>query len=157
MKKNKKSRFSFLRQLRLWHCPHLLLHVVHRRSGCWVLTTSHAAIDQYLPPAGPTAANLPQQLVATERWDRRTDAQMTNSFILSHAQYACGAKNGSRLGNYSRETLTYLQLCQALVRDFCKNESKSCRQSTHRSALDCTLECCSKMSQTHQCKSLITR
>jgi len=76
--------------------------------------------------------------------DRQTDAQMTNSFILSHAQYAGGAKNGSRLGNYSRETLTYLQLCRALVRDFCKNESKSCRQSTHRSALDCTLECCSK-------------
>lgn len=154
MKKNKKSRFSFLRQLRLWHCPHLLLHVVQWHSGCWVLTTSHAAIDQYLPPAGPTAACGDRTMGQT---DRQTDAQMTNSFILSHAQYAGGAKNGRRLGNYSRETLTYLQLCRALVRDFCKNESKSCRQSTHRSALDCTLECCSKMSQTHQCKSLITR
>jgi len=34
---------------------------------------SAAAFDRYLLPAGPTAANLQQPLVAAERTDRQTD------------------------------------------------------------------------------------
>ena len=30
-----KSAFSFLRQLITWHCPHLLLRALLRRSYCW--------------------------------------------------------------------------------------------------------------------------
>ena len=30
-----KSVFSFLRQLTTWHCPHLILRAVLRRSCCW--------------------------------------------------------------------------------------------------------------------------
>jgi len=41
-----KSVFSYLRMLTTWHCPHS--------------PAAAAAIDQYLLPAGPTAANLHQ-------------------------------------------------------------------------------------------------
>jgi len=45
----------------LWHCPHLLLRVVH------------AAIDRYLLAARPTAANPPHAVAAVDSWDRQTD------------------------------------------------------------------------------------
>jgi len=49
----------------------------------------------------------------------------------------------SRMGFYSRESPTYLQLCPVLVQDFCKNGSRSCHQLIHQSVPGCTLECCS--------------
>ena len=45
---NNKSLFSYLRMLTAWHCPHS--HAIA------------AAVDQYLLLAGPTAANLQQQV-----------------------------------------------------------------------------------------------
>ena len=51
-----KSVFSFLRMLTMWHYPHSLV-------AC--LAAVHcAAIDRYLLPVGPTAANL-------QLWDRQ--------------------------------------------------------------------------------------
>ena len=45
---NYKSVFSYLRTLTKWHCPHS--------------PTAAAALDRYLLPAGPTAANLQQRI-----------------------------------------------------------------------------------------------
>jgi len=45
---------------------------------CWVpllLGASHAAINRYLLPAGPTAANLPHTAAAVDSWDRQMDRQ----------------------------------------------------------------------------------
>jgi len=39
-----------------------------------LLTAARAAIDRYLLPAGPTAANPQQRRAAAECWDRQTDA-----------------------------------------------------------------------------------
>ena len=61
--------FSFLRQLTTWHCSHLLMNAVLPRRP----TT--AAIDGYLLPAEPTAANPSQRHVAVDRWDRQTKRQ----------------------------------------------------------------------------------
>jgi len=38
-----------------------------------LLGTSQAAINQYLLPSGPTAANLPHAAAAVDNWDRQTD------------------------------------------------------------------------------------
>ena len=58
--------FSYLRTLTTWHCPHL--------------PTTAAAIDRFLLPTGPTAANLQQRVCCcgpmlgqTSPADRRTD------------------------------------------------------------------------------------
>ena len=61
---------SFLHQLTTWHCSKLLL------------SASRAALDQYLLPAGPTAANPPHPAAAIDRWDRQTDRQ-----TLPHSQW----------------------------------------------------------------------
>jgi len=37
----------------------------------------HAAIDRYLPPGRPTAANLPHAASAVDRRDRQTDGRRT--------------------------------------------------------------------------------
>ena len=58
------------RTLTTWHCPHLLLRAVLRRGA------GHAAIDRYLLPATPTAANPPHSAAAGE-WDRQTDGPRT--------------------------------------------------------------------------------
>ena len=42
-----------------------------------LLSTGGAAIDQYLLPAGPTAANPLQLCVVAKYWDRRTDKRPT--------------------------------------------------------------------------------
>ena len=44
----------------------VLLHAVLRRLAA-------AAIDRYLPPAEPTAANPPHAAAAVNSWDRQTD------------------------------------------------------------------------------------
>jgi len=49
-----KSVFSFIRQLTTWHCSQLLL------------STGRAAIDCYLLPAAPTAANPQRRRAAAE-------------------------------------------------------------------------------------------
>jgi len=67
--RKKKSVFSFLRQLITWHCPHLLLNAVLLRRP------AAAAVDRYLLPAGPTAANPPYAAAAVDRWDRQTDTR----------------------------------------------------------------------------------
>ena len=59
-----KSVFSFLRQLTAWHCSQLLL------------SAGRAAIDRYLLPARPTAAN-PMQQHARNAADRQTPDRYT--------------------------------------------------------------------------------
>jgi len=44
----------------VWQCPHLLLHAV------LLLSAGRAAIDRYLLPARPTAANPQQRRAAAE-------------------------------------------------------------------------------------------
>ena len=51
----------YLRTLTTWHCSHSL--------------AAAAAIDRYVLPAGPTAANPPYTAAAGE-WDRRTDTAL---------------------------------------------------------------------------------
>jgi len=58
------------RTLTTWHCPHLLLRAVLRRGA------GHAAIDRYLLPATPTAANQQNRHTLLQRANgtgRRTD------------------------------------------------------------------------------------
>jgi len=38
-----------------------------------------AAIDRYLLPAGPTAANPPNAVAAVDSWDRETDGHRTDT------------------------------------------------------------------------------
>jgi len=40
-----------------------------------LLSAGRAAIDRYLLPAGPTAANPPHTVAAVDRWGRQTDRQ----------------------------------------------------------------------------------
>ena len=40
-----------------------------------MLGASRAAVNRYLLPAGPTAANAPHAAAAVDSWDRQTDRQ----------------------------------------------------------------------------------
>jgi len=57
-----------LRQLTTWHCPHFPAAAAARL----LLTAARAAIDRYLLPAGPAAANPSQRHEAAGQ-DRQTD------------------------------------------------------------------------------------
>jgi len=46
----------------MWHCPHFPAAAAARL----LLTAARAAIDRYLLPAGPTAANPPQRTGQTD-------------------------------------------------------------------------------------------
>jgi len=71
--------FSFLHQLKTWHCPHSLLRACCRGAG-------RAAIDGYLIPAGPTAANPPHAAAASGRADtnRQADGHRAVTWTLLH-------------------------------------------------------------------------
>jgi len=58
--------FSYLHMLKTWHCPHLRL--------CTALRP-RAAADQYLLPAGPTAANPAHLLQRANGTDRQTGGE----------------------------------------------------------------------------------
>ena len=66
---------------------------VHRAAGPPVA----AAVDRYLPPAGPTTANPPHAAAAVDRWDRQTDRQTdtdgrpTITYTLLHSTYYAGS------------------------------------------------------------------
>jgi len=60
-----KPVFSFIRELTTRHCSHLLLNAV-LLSAVVLRRLSDAAVDRYLLPAGPTAANPPQRRAAAE-------------------------------------------------------------------------------------------
>jgi len=62
--------------LKKWHCPHLLWLAVLRPPCC--CGAGRAAIDRYLLPAVPTAANPPHAAAAGE-WDRQTDGHAYNT------------------------------------------------------------------------------
>ena len=51
-----------------------------------LLSTGRAAINRYLLPTGPTAAN-PQQRRAAAGWDRQTDGRTDDRYI-DHAPHA---------------------------------------------------------------------
>ena len=93
-----KSVFSHLRRLVTWHCPHVLLW----RRCCWA-AAGRAAIDSYLLPAGPTAANPPWwfavmhacSLQALKCWsiagaNRQTDRQHTITLTLRAVSITAG-------------------------------------------------------------------
>jgi len=77
-----KNVFSFLRTLKTWHYPHLLLRAVLRPRVA-------LAPAVYLLPAGPTAANPPHAAAAGEL-DRRTDGR-TLPFPIDRAPYTMRA------------------------------------------------------------------
>ena len=70
-----------LRTLTTWHCPHS--------------PAAGAAIDRYLLPAGPTAANL-QQTVVHAWTDRQTDRR-TDTVLFHRACCACYASSGKNI------------------------------------------------------------
>jgi len=74
-----KSVFGYLRPLKTWHCPQSLMRAVR------------AAIDRYLLPAGPTAAN-PPHATAEGEWDRQTDGR-TDTVPFHRPFSACGRAN----------------------------------------------------------------
>jgi len=83
-----KSVFSFLRQLTTWHCLQLLL-----RAG-------HAAIDRYLLPVVPKAANPPHGRAAAEWYETnrrtrgQTDGRMdARQFHIDSVAHASSANN----------------------------------------------------------------
>ena len=55
-----------------------------------LLGAGHAAIDRYLLPAGPTAANPPHAAAASNGWDRQTDTvrHRTIIYTMLHAMQA---------------------------------------------------------------------
>ena len=55
-----------------------------------------AAIDRYLLPAGPTAANPSQLHAAVDRWGRKTDGRTAYRYVDSAAYYAGGVNNGGK-------------------------------------------------------------
>jgi len=62
--------FSFLRQLKTWHCPHLLLWAVLRRA------VAAPAVQQSIDiscPLGPQQQTRRTLLQRTNGTDRRTD------------------------------------------------------------------------------------
>ena len=78
--------FSFVRQLTMWHCSHLLLNTVLL---CAMLLQCPAAatIDRYLMTTGPTAANPPQRRVVAEWWDRQTDGHRPHHTPCEQCEY----------------------------------------------------------------------
>jgi len=73
--------FSYLRTLTTWHCPHL--------------PTTAAAIDRFLLPTGPTAANLQQRVCCcgpmlgqTSPADRRTDTVPIHRLCSTYYAYS---------------------------------------------------------------------
>jgi len=117
-----KSAFSFLRTLTTWHCP----YSPAARRCC------RAAIDRYLPPAEPTAANVMQDVdsysasspneplvppketyssgfaTACPYWDRQTDRQTDGHRTVTQTPLCilCGRcqSNSRRKPNYSSRT-----------------------------------------------------
>ena len=83
-----KSVFGYLRPLKTWHCPQSLMRAVR------------AAIDRYLLPAGPTAAN-PPHATAEGEWDRQTDGR-TDTVPFHRPFSACGRANNDVGGPSNR-------------------------------------------------------
>ena len=75
------SVFSFLRQPTTWHCPHLPLHTMLWH-GCHRALAACTAVNWYLLPAGPTAANPTQRWVTAAQWDRRTDKRQMDEQMI---------------------------------------------------------------------------
>jgi len=48
-----------------------------------MLGASRAAVNRYLLPAGPTAANAPHAAAAVDSWDRQTDRQTDGHRIVT--------------------------------------------------------------------------
>jgi len=73
----------YLRMLKAWHYPHLLLSAVLRPRAAEAPAVQ-AAIDRYLLAAGPAAANPPHAVAAGEQnrhTDRRADRRTPYRFI----------------------------------------------------------------------------
>jgi len=69
----------------------LLIFAAVRRA-----TAAPAAIDRYLLPAGPTAANPSQLHAAVDRWGRKTDGRTAYRYLDSAAYYAGSVNNGGK-------------------------------------------------------------
>jgi len=82
--------FAYLRTLKTWHCPHLLLSaVLLPRRPC-------SDRDRHLQPAGTTAANPPHAAAADEWYrhtDRQTDRTDTVPFYTPRSAYYAGSAN----------------------------------------------------------------
>jgi len=82
--------FAYLRTLKTWHCPHLLLSaVLLPRRPC-------SDRDRHLQPAGTTAANPPHAAAADEWYrhtDRQTDRTDTVPFYRPRSAYYAGSAN----------------------------------------------------------------
>jgi len=68
---------QLLRRLTTWHCSHLLLtspsQIWIERRPRLLQQTRRAAIDRYLLPAEPKAANPPHAAAVVDRWDEQID------------------------------------------------------------------------------------
>jgi len=71
----------------------LLIFAAVRRAAA-----APAAIDRYLLPAGPTAANPSQLHAAVDRWGRKTGGRTAYRYVDSAAFYAGGVNNGGKMG-----------------------------------------------------------
>ena len=78
--------FSYLHTLTMWHCPHIPQHAA-----------AAAAIDRYLLPVGPTAANLQQQAHAGT--DRRLCGQTPYRFIDAAHHHHSGIPDHYSIAN----------------------------------------------------------
>ena len=90
------SVFSFLRTLTTRHCSQLLPPnaVLLRRPAA-------AAIDGYLLPAGPAAANPPQRRAAVDRCDRQWDGHLPRAVSIM----------GLLQLRFEHDTTSYEELC----------------------------------------------
>jgi len=69
----------------------LLAFAADRRVLLYALLLRHrccAAIDRYLLPAEPTAANVPHNAAAVDSWDTQTDGRTSCRYIDPAARYA---------------------------------------------------------------------
>ena len=75
-----KPVFSFLRQLKTWHCLHLLLSAVLRRRCCWAPTVLQS-IDVSCPPGAQQQTTSSGVLRANNGTDGQTDGRTPDRYI----------------------------------------------------------------------------
>jgi len=68
-------------------------------------STSHAAIDRYLLPAGPTAANLQQKVCCCGPVLGQTDGQTGGHCIVSYTLLTFYAGKANNRSNYQKQKM----------------------------------------------------
>jgi len=77
-------------------------------------STTPAAIDRYLLPAGRRAASKPAAVAAVDRWDRQTDGRTLDRYVTLR-RILCGQHQSARQNRYKHKKRNLSFLLQVIM------------------------------------------